>query len=138
MCEQGCLLIIQSPGDKPHLGAVLDLLNGLGVELAGVGVEVGNVVVLVDAGEVTLVQGASMDIVDPLEVRVEVALLDTLLEGDDVGALDGGTDGSIAGGLLALLHLDGSGGGGEGSGQQGRGENGEGLEVDHGDDDDCR
>lgn len=88
--------------------------------------EVVNVVVLLDAREVALVQGASLEVVKPLVVGLEVTALDALLESDDVAVGDGRAD--DLGRLFAGLLLDGS---GEGDGGDDRQQGGEALEVDH-------
>lgn len=117
--------------DPTHLGAGLDGLESLLVELARVTVVSANVVVLLDAREVALVQGAGLDLVEPVKVRLDITSLKVVLEGDDVAVLGGCADDSEALGI-ALLALD---GGGKTDGQESRDEDAQALEVvDHFDD----
>jgi hypothetical protein len=70
--------------DVTYLRGVLDGLDGLLVELADVGVEgVADVELLLNTGGVTAAQAALVNIVDPGNVRLEVAGLDVLLQGHD-------------------------------------------------------
>lgn len=75
--------------DVTYLRGVPDGLDGLLVELADVGVEgVTNVELLLNTGGVAAVQAALVNIVDPGNVRLEVAGLDVFLQGHNELARD--------------------------------------------------
>lgn len=102
-----------------YIRAVLDLSNGVLVELADVGVEGVDVELLLDSRSVAAVQATLVDIVDPGDVRLEVGGLNALLEGDDV----------LVGDDLALGKS--SGGGGESTREQSSEEESKTAEVGH-------
>lgn len=81
---------------QAYIRVLLDLLNGGIVELSRVAVKLVEGVVALDTSEGTLVEVAALELADPVQVAVEVAGRDALLEGDDP-AVGNGLDRELRG-----------------------------------------
>lgn len=82
-----------------YLGMGADLGKGLLVHMDGIGVEVIDVVGLLDANGIAAVQAARVDIAGPAHVALEVGSANAALESDDVLVGDVlGLAGLLAGG----------------------------------------
>lgn len=85
---------------ESYLRAGLDSLNGGIVELARVTLERVEGVGALGASELTLVEAAGVNIVDPAQVRGEALGADGALEGDDVAVLSPGLNHGLGSSLL--------------------------------------
>lgn len=94
---QGVDLVTLNGSD---LRAGLDSLNGGIVELARVTLERVEGVGALGASELTLVEAAGVNIVDPAQVRGEALGADGALEGDDVAVLSPGLNHGLGSSLL--------------------------------------